>query len=145
MPRHTSDAVHYKVRSTAQRLPPPRELTPAERRVWISIVSDRKPEHFVASDTPLLSAYVRACVMEATLARKISKDAKALLQWERTIKSMVLLSMRLRLSPQSRTPTNQSARSSPTLEQQQATKPSNYYDQLRLQNGDDDDDHERAH
>jgi hypothetical protein len=83
---------------------------------------------------PLLVAYVHACAMEAALARQIAKDDKALLKWERSCKAMVALSMRLRLSPQSRTPTHTAPRPSPNGGQH---APPNYFDRMRLENGDD--------
>jgi hypothetical protein len=157
MPRQSSDARHYKVRSSAERLRPPAELTASEKQIFIHIVSTNKPEHFAPSDLPILVAYVHACALESVLARKLAAenttkrkppadhDYKILLRWERVCRVMTALCQRLRLSPQSRTPTHSAPRSSPTLEQQQQSMPSNYYDQMKLQNGDDDDDHERAH
>jgi hypothetical protein len=60
MPRRSVASRAFAVRSSAEQLKAPAELTAAEKRIWIAIVADRKAEHFVASDEPLLSAYVHA-------------------------------------------------------------------------------------
>jgi hypothetical protein len=61
---------------------------------------------------------------------KIAKDDKALLKWERACKVMTALSMRLRLSPQSRTPTHSGARPSPSG---RAARPINYLDRMKVE------------
>jgi hypothetical protein len=104
MPRKSSASRAFKVHSTPERLAPPAGLTTAESRIWTGIVADRRPEHFTVSDMPLLAAYTHACAMEATLARQIGKniqpDSTLVARRERATRAMVLLSMRLRLSPQ---------------------------------------------
>jgi hypothetical protein len=110
-------------------------LTPPEKKIFIELVANNKPEHFRPSDMPLLCAYVHACAAEATLARLIAKDDKALLRWEKTCRVIQGLSMRLRLSPQSRTPTHTAPR--PSSNGGQHT-PANYYERMRLENGDGD-------
>jgi phage terminase small subunit len=91
------------------RLSPPSDLTPDERQVFCDLVASSKPEHFRASDLPLLSAYCRAIAIERRSAQELAAgDDKALARWNGATKAMVSLSMRLRLSPQSRAPNNPS-------------------------------------
>jgi hypothetical protein len=134
MPRQSSAAHTFKVHSSPERLRPPAGLTAAEKQIFVHIVSNNKPQHFAPSDMPLLVAYTHACALEIELARKISKDDKALLKWERVCKTMTALSLRLRLSPQSRTPTHTAPRPSSNGGQH---APPNYYERMRLENGDD--------
>jgi hypothetical protein len=136
MPRHSSASrSSFAVRNSAERLRPPPGLTAAEKQIFIELVANNKPEHFKPSDMPLLTAYVHACALESALARQIAKDDKILLRWERACKVMTALSMRLRLSPQSRTPTHTAPRPSSNGGQH---APANYFERLRLlENGDD--------
>jgi hypothetical protein len=103
-------------------------------RIFIDLVANNKPEHFRPSDLPLLVAYVHAIALEATLARQITKAGDVLPRWERACKVMTALSMRLRLSPQSRSPTHPS-RPNPNSARA-SLQPVNYFDQMRLQDGD---------
>jgi hypothetical protein len=135
MPRHSSASRTFKVSSSAERLRPPSELTAAERKIFIELVANNKPEHFRPSDMPLLCAYVHACAVEATLAKHIAKDEKALLRWEKACRVLTSLSMRLRLSPQSRTPTHTAPRPS----RERPMQPANYYETMRLQDGNGED------
>jgi hypothetical protein len=52
-----------------------------------------------------------------------------MMQWERSIKCMTALSLRLRLSPQSRTPTHTAPRPSSNG----VTPPPNYYERMQLE------------
>jgi hypothetical protein len=135
MPRQTGAAQTFKVHASQERLRPPAELTTAEKKIFVYIVSNNKPQHFQPSDLPLLIAYVHACALELELARKISKDEKALVRWERVCKTMTALSLRLRLSPQSRTPTHTAPRPSSA----RASQPANYFEQMRLANANGED------
>jgi hypothetical protein len=135
MPRQSSASRAFKVHSSAERLRPPPELTTAEKKIFVELVATNKPEHFRPSDLPLLVAYTHACALEATLARQIAKDDEVLPRWERACKVMTALSMRLRLSPQSRTPTHTAPRPSSNGGQH---APTNYFERMRLmENGDD--------
>jgi hypothetical protein len=84
---------------------------------------------------PLLVAYTHAIALEATMARQLAKDPdyKVLLRWERVCRVMTALCQRLRLSPQSRTPTHTAARPSSNG----WVQPANYYETMRLQNSED--------
>jgi hypothetical protein len=130
MPRHSSASRAFKVRSSAERLRPPPELTAAEKRIFVELVTNNKPEHFKPSDMPLLLAYVHACALETALARQINKDSPTLMRWERACKVMTALCQRLRLSPQSRTPTHTAPRPNANGAQH---APINYFEKMRLQ------------
>jgi hypothetical protein len=86
---------------------------------------------------PLLICYVHAVALEMALARQITKDGDVLPRWERACKVMTALSMRLRLSPQSRTPTHTAARPSPNGATQASLRPVNYFEKMRLENGEE--------
>ena len=109
MPRRSAASfeVPSSVTGELARLTPPADLDKPEREIFLDLVSASKPGHFRASDLPLLSAYVRAIALERRSASELAAgDTKALTRWERAVKSMVALSMRLRLSPQSRAANN---------------------------------------
>jgi phage terminase small subunit len=114
MPRQSSASLSVRSLSgTPPRLRPPADLAELERKVFVDIVTSCKATHFAASDMPLLTAYCRAVVMEqqasGELARAPVVDGEVS-PWLRiqtaALKAMVALSMRLRLSPQGRSPTN---------------------------------------
>ena len=91
------------------RLTAPPELTETERRVFADIVGACEPEHFRPSDMPLLTAYCRAVVLEQQSAREYAKApvvGNQISAWSivhaNALKSMIALSLRLRLSPQGR-------------------------------------------
>jgi hypothetical protein len=125
MPRKSAAALAFPLRS-GERLKPPPGLTAPERAIFLDIVASTRPEHFQPSDLPLLCAYARACALEARAARE--PDAKALARWEKAIKAMAMLSMRLRLSPQARAPNNPS-RSGP----RPPAPTVSFYDRMRLE------------
>jgi hypothetical protein len=135
MPRQSSASRAFRVHTSAERLRAPPELTAAEKRVFIDLVATNKPEHFRPSDLPLMVAYTHAIVLESPLARQITdkSDSALIGRWERACKVMTALCQRLRLSPQSRTPTHTAPRPSSNGRVQ----PANYYEAMRLQNGED--------
>jgi hypothetical protein len=136
MPRQSSEARHFAVRSSPARLQPPPGLTPAEKKIFVSLVASVKTEHFVPSDLPLVIAYCHACALEIELARKLTTDDKALLKWERVCKTMASLSLRLRMSPQSRQPTISGARPN------RREAPLSYFDRVKLESNGHDEQHD---
>ncbi len=92
-----------------KRLQPPSSLNAAERSVFENLIAATRPDHFIASDLPLLARYCEAIVLGDRAAVELRKNTivngKAS-PWvaiqEKATKSMIMLSMRLRLSPQSR-------------------------------------------
>jgi hypothetical protein len=87
------------------RLKPPASLSKSECAIFKQLVGAVDKKHFRESDLPLLCAYTRAIAIEQLAARQLSAnpvDGKALALWEKATRALVALSMRLRLSPQSR-------------------------------------------
>jgi hypothetical protein len=134
MPRASAASLSFPgVAGTPDRLKPPSDLGPAERAVFIDIIANNRPEHFKPSDSVLLCAYARACVLEARSALELGGgDPKALPRWNGAVKAMLGLAMRLRLSPQSR---------QPNLPSRPGAKPPrelSVYERMALQEGDHD-------
>ena len=94
------------------RLRPPTSLSEAERKVFVDTVAACKPEHFRASDLPLLKRYAEIVVLSDHAADKLRVDVANGLpsDWlgaqERLIKILVTLGRQLRLSPMARQPNN---------------------------------------
>jgi hypothetical protein len=128
MPRKSAASLGFPtVTGSPERLRPPPGLSEPERAIFLDLVAGTKPDAFRSSDTPLLAAYCRAIALEIRSAQELSNgDDKALTRWAQAIKSMVALSMRLRLSPQARAPNNPSrpGRPEPVM---------SYYDRMRLE------------
>ena len=130
MPRKSSASLQLAIIPGApQRLRPPAELDATERKIFVDLVAASKPEHFRASDLPLLCAYCRSIALErrSAAALKAGKDKEALPRWTQATKAMVTLSMRLRLSPQARAPNN------PSRPQSRREQPTSYYDRVHLE------------
>jgi hypothetical protein len=91
------------------RLLPPAFLDPEEQAIFADIVASTSPKHFRPSDMPLLVAYAQAVWTQRMASREFRRvplvagrpSAWAAVE-EKAIRSMVALSMRLRLSPQAR-------------------------------------------
>jgi phage terminase small subunit len=91
------------------RLQPPQSLSEVERKVFVDLVTACEPQHFRPADYPLLVRYVEACVLADQAAEQLrlgavidGKPSPWITIQEKTVRAMVALSMRLRLSPQSR-------------------------------------------
>jgi phage terminase small subunit len=93
------------------RLQPPDHLSPDERRRFVDLVSACDPEHFRASDLPLVCRFVEADALAEQAARELRtngavSDGRAspwLVVQEKAVRALTALALRLRLSPQSRT------------------------------------------
>jgi len=57
-----------------ERLKPPSNLTPAEREAFVSLVLACDRRHFLPSDLPLVSAYVRAIVLDEDAAKMLCEQ-----------------------------------------------------------------------
>jgi hypothetical protein len=97
------------VNGKGPRLEPPASLSESERSVFVGLVTACDPDHFRASDLPLLVRYTESIVLADQAALELRKGAVVkgksspwLAVQREAIKAMVALSMRLRLSPQSR-------------------------------------------
>jgi hypothetical protein len=132
MPRRSAISLTSPaISGVPDRLHPPSDLSPDERQVFCELISSCKPEHFRPSDSALLCAYVRAIVLERqSAAELVAGDTKARARWTAATKAMVALSMRLRLSPQSRQANN------PTRPPG-STRPLSVYERMSLE-GDSD-------
>ena len=92
------------------RLRPPDNLSPAEREVFVDLVSSCRPDSFIPSDMPLLASYATAIVQEQTAVQHLQREGYVIAgrpsPWltvkEKAHREIVALSMRLRLSPQGR-------------------------------------------
>ena len=93
------------------RLQPPDHLSPDEQRRFVDLVSACDPEHFRASDLPLVCRFVEADALAEQAARELRtngavSDGRAspwLVVQEKAVRALTALALRLRLSPQSRT------------------------------------------
>jgi phage terminase small subunit len=99
------------VDGSPDRLQPPDHLSADERQRFTEIVSNCDARHFRPSDTTLLCRFVEADALAEKAAAElrkhgaVSKDGKPngwLVVQEKSVRALVSLSMRLRLSPQSR-------------------------------------------
>ena len=106
MPRKSSAALLLPpIDGSPPRLEPASSLSPPERKLFIDIVAAVDRKHFRSSDAPLLYSYVRAIDLETRAAKALADDpcdSKWLAVWEKSVRAMTALSMRLRLSPQAR-------------------------------------------
>ena len=97
-----------------ERLQPPADLTEAARETFLDLVGAVEAAHFQPQDTPLLAAYCRAVEMEREAHRQLRENGHVTgckpSPWlgvlQQAMKAIGTLSMRLRLSPQGRSPTN---------------------------------------
>ena len=123
----------------ANKLRPPANLPEPERELFASLVAACSPQHFKLSDMPLLCRYCEASTLAGQAADHLRAEGPVIAgrvnPWltvrEKEIRAMTALSMRLRLSPQSRNPTHQPAGTG-----KQSTPSA--YEILRAAKGDDD-------
>ena len=114
MPRKTAAALELiATHPQPTRVRPPATLSQAERTAFLDIVNNCAPTHFQPSDLPLLCRYAEACVLAQRAAKELrdktvinGKASPWLVVQEKSLRAIVALSMRLRLSPQGRRPNN---------------------------------------
>jgi hypothetical protein len=141
MPRRSAASLQFAtVKRSSERLRPPAGLTESERQIFLSIVAAEKPEHFRASDLALLINHVQAIVAAGDANAHLSAEGRVVdgkpSPWLAVLtqaqKAIGMFSLRLRLSPQGRSPTvsGRPGKPSPSL---------SYYDlmDLRENAGDD--------
>ena len=106
MPRKSSEALLFPpVDGSPARLEPPVSLSETERNIFASLVATVDKKHFRPSDLPLVCSYARAIDLEGRAAKALADDPLDkgwLAVWEKASRVMVALSLRLKLSPQSR-------------------------------------------
>ena len=125
MPRKSAASLTVvQLDGRASRLRPPASLSDPERAIFVDLVESCQASHFRKSDLPLLVRYAEACALADLAAEHLRKDGPVIFgkpsAWltvqGQALKSMVALSMRLRLSPQSRLDPKTAAREKPPLE-----------------------------
>ena len=119
------------------RLKPPDSLGPAEKRVFWSLITQVPVTQFQPADLPLICRWCELTVVadraaaEMTTGNLVENGLPS--PWiaihEKATKQLIALSLRLRLSPQSRMD---------KAPKTQAAKDLSYYDRMMLE-GDDDD------
>ena len=125
-----------------ERLKPPDSLGPAEKRVFWSLITQVPATQFQPADLPLIC---RWCELTVVADRAAAEMATGNLvenglpsPWiaihEKATKQLIALSLRLRLSPQSRMD---------RAPKTQAAKDLSYYDRMMLEGDDDDGDPDR--
>jgi phage terminase small subunit len=122
MPRKSAEALAIKPDVTGRRprLKPPAGLDVAAREVFNALVNATDSQHFTNSDLPLLTEYAAACALAREASGHIAEHGAVsdgrvnpwLQVMEKANRAMVALSMRLRLSPQSRYDQRQAFRNS---------------------------------
>jgi phage terminase small subunit len=117
-------SVALSVDGSPDRLQPPEHLSADERKRFVDIVTNCDARHFRPSDTTLLARFVEADALAEKAAAElrkhgaVSKDGKPngwLVVQEKSVRALVSLSMRLRLSPQSRIDAKAIGRQEPRL------------------------------
>jgi phage terminase small subunit len=114
------------------RVRPPPNLSAPERKIFIHLVDSCAADHFKPSDLPLLRCYAEAIDLAERAACELRKspvlDGK-ISPWvtvqEKAVRTIVALSLRLRLSPQARLRKAQSPQ-----------VPRSYYDRVNGQHAD---------
>jgi hypothetical protein len=104
---------------------PPATLSEPAKAVFVAIVADCDPHHFVASDAPLLAQYAAAIALAERAEVHLSEDplsVRWMAVWREATRTMRDLALRLRLSPQAR------------RERAKVSKPLTWSEQHRLQN-----------
>ncbi len=88
---------------------PPACLSGPERELFAALVTGCDADHFRQTDLPLLSRYCEAAILAERAALELrngavvdGKPSPWIVVQEKCVRAMVSLSMRLRLSPQSR-------------------------------------------
>jgi hypothetical protein len=133
MPRQSADAIALlPMDAEPPRLSPSSDLTEAERQIFTDIVLSVRPSHFMPCDRPLLAAYARAIALERLASGELAragyveengKPSPWLAILQQASKSMLALSIRLRLSPQGRRP---------AITVERRAKQVSYYDEQAL-------------
>jgi P27 family predicted phage terminase small subunit len=111
MPRRSTADLNV-VRPVAgfSRLRPPSDLGKEEAAVWRQVVLACDAKHFQQSDAPLLARYCESVILARRAAAALADEGPVvagrtnpwLVVQEKAIRAMVALSMRLRISRQSR-------------------------------------------
>ncbi len=97
------------IEEQSTRPSPPANLCEPDRELFAAIISGCASDHFRQTDVPLLARYCEAAVLAEKAALELrsgavidGKPSPWIVVQEKAVRAMVALSMRLRLSPQSR-------------------------------------------
>jgi P27 family predicted phage terminase small subunit len=120
-----------------QRLKPPGDLSDAEKEVFVALVGGVDQQNFRPSDRPLLVEYCTAVVQAREAASHLRKQGPVLggrvspwlITQEKSVRAMLMLATRLRLSPQSR-----------ARVKLKPVPPLSYYDEMKLKRSEGEDD-----
>jgi hypothetical protein len=115
--------LNVNVDGRPERLKPPASLPKPERQLFLNIVNSLPPEHFRPSDLVLMTRYVEASALAERAAAQLrlepvqenGKPSGWLAIADKMGRSLVSLSQRLRLSPQSRLDAKSAAREPQTF------------------------------
>jgi phage terminase small subunit len=110
MPRKSSAALAVATPVSTDRLRPRSGLPPEVKLLWSELVSSMPHDHFRASDSALIEQYYQAIALARQAYANLTEEGSViagranpwLVVLEKSHRSSVALSMRLRLSPQSR-------------------------------------------
>jgi hypothetical protein len=117
----TDDLIEYSGTGT-RRLRPPPSLGVRERAVFVDLVTGCDPRHFRPADLPLMARYCEAIVLAEEAAGELAAgraviDGKVS-PWfgihQAACKTVAVLTLRLRLGPQSRQPRAHKTTTGPT-------------------------------
>jgi phage terminase small subunit len=131
MPRKSAASLSLvSLQGQPTRLQPPASLSTAERKAFVEIVTSSEATAFRESDKPLIVAYAQGIVLANQAAAQLQRhgaviEGKAspwIPVFAQAMRAIGTMSMRLRLSPQSRAP------NAPT---RRAQVPMSVYDQMR--------------
>ena len=139
MARHyrTDDVLDYSGQAT-RRLRPPARLKGRARAIFVATVSGCATEHFRSSDLPFLERFAESSALAEEAAEKLADEGMVthdnkLSPWfaahQAATKTMNSLALRLRLTPQSRSP--RAVKTQPG--------PQSYYDLMKLEGSRDGD------
>src|SRR5262245_29536288 len=114
MPRRSQAALNLpslRVYGRQTRLAPPRDLDAGERDRFVKLVSACAVDHFRESDAAVVTEYVRAAMLCERAAAAMREAGGAVVGtrinpwfgvWQRAVRTLAVLSTRLRLNPQGR-------------------------------------------
>jgi hypothetical protein len=84
---------------------PPANLSEPAKKVFCELVGSVEPEHFEDCDAGLLARYATATVLAEAAESMLQQDpqnTKALATWEKAVRAISGLALRLRIGPQAR-------------------------------------------
>ena len=110
MPRKSAAALAIKPPDSPTRLRPRSGLSPEVKLIWAELVTSMPHSHFRATDAPLIEQYAQSIALARQAYAHLNEEGSVvggranpwLVVLEKAHRSSVALSMRLRLSPQSR-------------------------------------------